>query len=80
MRVVVLLSGTGTLCQALFDAIDDGTVDAEVVAVVSDQRDAQGLERARSRGISLTLTSPLASITRSVDPDKVARMDWNVIT
>lgn len=49
--VVVLLSGTGTLCQALFDAIDAGEVDATVVAVVSDQADAQGLERARRRGI-----------------------------
>ncbi|MEZ5086565.1 MAG: phosphoribosylglycinamide formyltransferase [Tessaracoccus sp.] len=51
LRVVVLLSGTGTLCQALFDAIDEGVVDAEVVAVVSDQQDAHGLERAKQRGI-----------------------------
>lgn len=51
MRVVVLLSGTGTLCQALFDAIDAGQVDAQVVAVIADQGDAQGLERARTRGI-----------------------------
>ena len=50
-RVVVLLSGSGTLCQALLDAIADGEVDAEVVAVVSDQADAYGLERARQRGI-----------------------------
>lgn len=51
LRVVVLLSGTGTLCQALFDAIDAGQVDAQVVAVVADQSDAQGLERARMRSI-----------------------------
>lgn len=50
-RVVVLLSGTGTLCQALLDAIDAGGVDAEVVAVISDQPNAPGLERARDRGI-----------------------------
>ena len=49
--VCVLLSGSGTLCQALLDAIADGEVDAEVVAVVSDQADAYGLERARQRGI-----------------------------
>lgn len=49
--VVVLLSGSGTLCQALFDAIDAGEVDATVVAVISDQPGAQGLERARVRGI-----------------------------
>lgn len=48
--VVVLLSGSGTLCQALFDAIDDG-LDAQVLAVVSDSPDAYGLQRARLRGI-----------------------------
>ena len=84
VRVVVLLSGTGTLCQALFDAIDDGTVDAEVVAVVSDQRDAQGLERARSRGIPAVAhplvkgsgraawDAELRDIVASFSPDLVA--------
>ncbi|MFT3887404.1 MAG: phosphoribosylglycinamide formyltransferase [Arachnia sp.] len=58
-RVCVLLSGSGTLCQALLDAIDAGEVDAEVVAVISDQADAYGLERARLRGIP-ALAHPLA--------------------
>ncbi|MHA6524266.1 phosphoribosylglycinamide formyltransferase [Tessaracoccus sp. G1721] len=58
-RVVVLLSGSGTLCQALFDAIDAGGVDARVVAVVSDQEHAHGLERARLRGIP-AVAHPLA--------------------
>ncbi|MCC2592309.1 phosphoribosylglycinamide formyltransferase [Tessaracoccus sp. OS52] len=50
-RVVVLLSGSGTLLQALLDAVAAGEVDAEVVAVVSDQADAAGLERARRAGV-----------------------------
>lgn len=50
-RVVVLLSGSGSLFQALLDAIATGDVDAEVVAVVADRADCQGLERARSAGI-----------------------------
>ena len=58
-RVVVLLSGSGTLCQALLDAFDAGGVDAEVVAVVSDQVHAHGLERARRRGIP-AVAHPLA--------------------
>ncbi len=57
-HVVVLLSGSGTLCQALFDAIDAGEVDAVVDAVVSDRPDAAGLERARARGIP-ALAHPL---------------------
>nr|WP_255698449.1 phosphoribosylglycinamide formyltransferase [Tessaracoccus sp. ZS01] len=54
-----MLSGSGTLCQALLDAIDAGGVDARVVAVVSDQPSALGLERARAAGIP-AVAHPLA--------------------
>jgi phosphoribosylglycinamide formyltransferase 1 len=46
-RIVVLASGSGTNLQAIIDACALGTLDAEVVAVVSDQAEAYALERAR---------------------------------
>jgi phosphoribosylglycinamide formyltransferase 1 len=49
-RIVVLLSGTGSLCAALLEATDDPTYPAEVVAVGSD-RAAEGLEHASRRGL-----------------------------
>jgi phosphoribosylglycinamide formyltransferase 1 len=49
-RIVVLLSGTGSLCAALMAATDDPSYPAEVVAVGSD-RAAEGLEHARRRGL-----------------------------
>ena len=49
-RVAVLLSGTGSLCAALLAAADDPAYPAEVVVVGSD-RDAEGLEHARRRGL-----------------------------
>ncbi len=49
-RVVVLLSGTGSLCAALLAATDDPGYPAEVVAVGAD-REAAGLAHARARGI-----------------------------
>lgn len=51
LRVGVLISGSGTNLQALIDGCVDGSVDAEVVAVLSNKRDAFGLERARRAGI-----------------------------
>jgi phosphoribosylglycinamide formyltransferase 1 len=51
LRVVVLLSGSGTLLQCLLDAVEAGTLDAQVVAVGSDRADAYGLERARAAGV-----------------------------
>lgn len=49
-RVVVLLSGAGSLCAALLDATDDPGYPAEVVAVGAD-RPAAGLEHAARRGL-----------------------------
>lgn len=50
-RLGVLGSGSGSNCQSIFDAIDKGTLRAEVVLVLSDNPEAYILERARKRGI-----------------------------
>ena len=49
-RVVVLVSGTGSLCAALLDAAADPAYPAAVVAVGAD-RDAPGLDHARRRDL-----------------------------
>ncbi len=48
LRLVVLVSGSGSLLQALLDAHD---LPAEVVAVGTDRADCTGLGRARSAGV-----------------------------
>jgi len=50
-RIAVLVSGTGSLLQALLDARAAGDLDAEVVLVGSDNAQAEGLERARAAGV-----------------------------
>jgi len=50
-RIAVLLSGRGSNFVAIADACARGEVPAEVVLVVSNRRDAAGLERAHERGI-----------------------------
>jgi phosphoribosylglycinamide formyltransferase 1 len=54
LRVVFLLSGSGTTLENLLERIEAGDVPARVVAVVSDRAGAPGLERARRRGIPAT--------------------------
>ncbi|MFL6097432.1 MAG: phosphoribosylglycinamide formyltransferase, partial [Blastococcus sp.] len=49
-RIAVLLSGTGSLCAALLAATENPDYPATVVAVGSD-REAEGLEHARRRGL-----------------------------
>lgn len=50
-RLAVLGSGSGSNCQSIFNAIDDGRLNAEVVLVLSDNPGAYILERARQRGV-----------------------------
>lgn len=65
-RLVVLLSGTGTLAQALLDAAADPAYGADVVAVGSDRPDAPGLQRARAAGV------PTFVETLTAHPDRAA--------
>ena len=83
-RVVVLLSGAGTLCAALLAATDDVAYPAEVVAVGADRPDAAGLATARDRGID-TFVVPLrehpdrAAWDRALAAELTARRpDWVV--
>ncbi|WP_417519531.1 phosphoribosylglycinamide formyltransferase [Minwuia sp.] len=51
LTLAVLISGRGTNLQALIDACADEAYPAEIGIVISNQADAEGLERARSAGI-----------------------------
>lgn len=50
-RIVILASGSGTLAQAIIDAVVSGVLEAEIVALISDQPTAPALTRAQSAGI-----------------------------
>ena len=51
LRLVVLVSGSGTLLQSLIDAVEAGDLPAQVVAVGADREGTRGVERAGSHGI-----------------------------
>lgn len=69
MRIVVLVSGSGTLLQALIDACADPLYDVTIAAVGADRDGTLGLERAARAGIP-TFVTRLA--------DHPTRADWNV--
>ena len=59
LRVGVMVSGGGTNLQAILDSIDNGTIrNARVEAVISNNRSAYALERARNHGIEAVCVSP----------------------
>jgi phosphoribosylglycinamide formyltransferase-1 len=83
-RVVVLLSGTGTLCAALLAAAAEPDQPFEVVAVGSDRPDAPGLAHARERGVETFVTAlrdhpDRAAWDRALAAELTARRpDWVV--
>jgi phosphoribosylglycinamide formyltransferase-1 len=58
LRVAVLASGRGSNLQAVIDAIAAETVQAKIVAVISNKKDAPALERARRQGLSDLFVDP----------------------
>ncbi|MGH3913706.1 MAG: formyltransferase family protein, partial [Pseudonocardiaceae bacterium] len=67
-RVVVLVSGSGTLLQALLDAVESG-YPAWVVAVGADRDGIEGLRRAERGGL------PTFVVALNRYPDRAA---WDV--
>ena len=65
-RLLILASGSGTLAQAILDAQASGKFSAEIVAVISDQKDAAVLQRAERAKIE-TFTIPMMKDRREWD-------------
>jgi phosphoribosylglycinamide formyltransferase-1 len=51
ISLVVFISGNGSNLQAIIDAIEANQLKARILAVISDQPDAYGLQRAQNHGI-----------------------------
>lgn len=71
-RVIVLASGSGTLLQAVIDAVASGELSIDLVAVGSDVPDAPALARARDAGIATFVVAPVDFADRSTWNDALA--------
>ena len=59
LKVVVLVSGGGTNLQAIIDAVESNTItNTEIIGVISNNRNAYALERAKNHGIPGMCISP----------------------
>lgn len=69
LRVAVMVSGGGTNLQAIIDGVDSGRItNTELVAVISNNKGAYALERAKKAGIRDIVVSP---------KDYTDRLDFN---
>lgn len=59
LKIAVLVSGGGTNLQAIMDAIDAGTItNTAIKVVISNNKNAYALERAKQKGIDALCISP----------------------
>lgn len=71
LRVLVLVSGGGTNLQAILDAVDRGDItNTEIVGVISNNKNAYALTRAREHGVASRCISPKDFATREAFNEK----------
>lgn len=83
-KLVILISntGTGTNLKSIIDGVNSGKINAEIIAVVSDTRDALGLKHAEENKLKIEICSKkeeLLSLLKSLSPDYVALAGWKQI-
>ena len=70
LKVVVLVSGGGTNLQAIIDAVEAKTItNTEIIGVISNNKNAYALERAKQHGIFAKCISPEDYETREAFND-----------
>ena len=84
LRVVVLVSGGGTNLQAIIDSVESGNIpNTELVGVISNNKDAYALERAKNHNIPAFGISPKDYETRELFHealmDKLAELKVDLI-
>ncbi|MDH3534478.1 MAG: phosphoribosylglycinamide formyltransferase [Gammaproteobacteria bacterium] len=52
LQLAILISGNGSNLQSIIDAIESGSLNARISAVISNERDAYGLVRATRHGLN----------------------------
>ena len=67
LRLGVFVSGRGSNLQAIIDAIEAGTVRAEIAVVVSNKQGVPALERAERHGLTTVFLDP-KSVAGTPDP------------
>lgn len=51
IKIGVLISGSGTNLQSIIDNIENGNINGEITVVISNKKQAYGLERAKQKNI-----------------------------
>ncbi len=82
LAVLISNAGTGSNCKAILEAINNKSLNAKVVVVISDKEDAKGLAHARSNDISIEICptkNGLFPFLQKYNPDYICLAGWKQI-
>jgi phosphoribosylglycinamide formyltransferase-1 len=75
MKIGILISGRGSNMTAIVEAVQSGRIpDSEVVVVLSDKKSAQGLEKAKERGIETIVAARNGRSREEHDAEIIAEL------
>lgn len=75
-KLVVLISGSGSNLQAIIDQVGNGSIDADISLVLSNNPDVMGLQRASAAGINTEVINHREYDSRdSFDRELIRRID-----
>lgn len=80
-KIAVLISnkGSGTNLQAIIDGVESGKIEGIVAVVISDQKNAYGLQRAKKHDIETEINSNkenLLTLLKKYNIDIIALAGW----
>lgn len=73
-KLGILISGRGSNFEVIADSIQAGRLSAEIAIVISNRRDAPGLESARQRGLNAVLIPSKGRVREEHDAEVVAAL------
>lgn len=75
LRIAVLASTRATDMQAIIDEIKAGRLNAEIVCLISNKKDAYALERARNNGIEAIFLDPKGKSKEEYDEELAKELE-----
>src|SRR6478672_2443943 len=75
MKIGILISGRGSNMVALVDAVKSGEIpDSQVAVVISDKMSADGLGKARERGVETVVIERMGRTREEHDAEIIAEL------
>lgn len=75
MKIGILISGRGSNMTAIVDAVQSGEIpNSEVCVVISDKTSAEGLEKAKARGIDTVVITRKGRLREEHDAEIIAEL------